>query len=69
MNVFPLIQGRGHLWHCGAHTLINSQEHCFLSGLAVARQLGADYPFDDAEARGWFNFYGRLMHGPRFRGA
>jgi predicted NAD/FAD-binding protein len=66
MNMFPLIQGRGRVWYCGAHTLVNSQEHCFLSGLTVARQLGADYPFDDPVARSWFNFYGRLMHGPRF---
>jgi len=49
---------------------VNSQEHCFLSGLAVARQLGAEYPFaDDADAKSWFNFYGRLTHGVRFRAA
>jgi predicted NAD/FAD-binding protein len=69
MGLFPLIQGRGGVWYCGAHTLINSQEHCFVSGLTVARRLGADYPFDDGEARGWFNFYGRLMHGIRFPAA
>ena len=39
----------------GAHTTVNSQEHCFLSGLAVARQLGAEYPFtDDHEATASF---------------
>jgi len=65
--LFALIQGRRRAWHCGAHTLINSQETCFVTGLAAARQLGADYPFADAEARKWFNFYGRLMFGPRFR--
>ncbi|MBV9314420.1 MAG: FAD-dependent oxidoreductase [Pseudonocardia sp.] len=68
LNIFPFLQGRRRTWYCGAHTAINSQEHCFLSGLAVARQLGADYPFsDNYEATRWFNFYGRLMHGPRFR--
>jgi hypothetical protein len=67
MNAFQLIQGLRHTWHCGAHTLINSQEHGFISGLAVARQLGADYPFSDAGSRDWFNFWGRTMFGPRFQ--
>jgi predicted NAD/FAD-binding protein len=70
LNLFPLLQGRRRTWYCGAHTVVNSQEHCFVSGLTVARQLGADYPFGvDPEAARWFNFYGRLMHGPRFRTA
>jgi len=56
-------------WHCGAHTLINSQETCFVTGLVTARQMGADYPFRDSEARKWFNFYGRTMYGWRFRKA
>jgi predicted NAD/FAD-binding protein len=70
MNAFQLVQGRAHTWHCGAHTVINSQEHCFISGLAVARQLGADYPFSEAdeETRRWFDFWGRTMFGGRFRG-
>ena len=63
VNLFRFIQGKKRTWHCGAHTLINSQETCFVSGLAVARQLGADYPFDDHEARQWFNHYGSLMFG------
>ena len=68
LNLFTLLQGKHRTWHCGAHTTVNSQEHCFLSGLAVARQLGAEYPFaDDPEAKSWFNFYGRLSHGIRFR--
>ena len=50
----------------GAHTLINSQETCLVTGLAAARQLGADYPFDD-EARRTFNYYGGIMYGRRFR--
>ena len=69
MNLFQFIQGRRRTWHCGAHTLVNSQETCFVSGLAVATQLGADYPFDDSEARRSFNHYGRIMHGWRFRKA
>jgi uncharacterized protein len=67
MNLFRFIQGRRRSWHCGAHTLVNSQETCFVSGLATARQLGADYPFEDAEAARWFNFYGGIMYGWRFR--
>ena len=69
VQLFRLIQGRRRTWHCGAHTLINSQETCFVSGLVTARQLGADYPFADEEARKWFNFYGRMMYGWRFRKA
>ncbi len=67
--LFRFIQGRRRTWHCGAHTLVNSQETCFVSGLAAARQLGADYPFDDAEARRSFNHYGSILHGWRFRKA
>jgi len=69
MNLFRFIQGRNHMWHCGAHTLINSQETCFVSGLATARQLGADYPLREPEAMKWFNFYGSVMYGWRFRKA
>ena len=47
LSLFRFIQGRRRTWHCGAHTLINSQETCLVTGLAAARQLGADYPFDD----------------------
>ena len=65
--LFRLIQGRRRTWHCGAHTLINSQETCFVSGMATARQLGADYPFCDAEARRSFNHYGSVMYGWGFR--
>ena len=52
-----------------AQTLINSQETCLVSGLAAARQLGADYPFADAEARRSFSYYGSIMYGARFRKA
>ena len=67
--LFRFIQGKRRTWHCGAHTLINSQETCFVSGLAAATQMGADYPFDDPEAKRSFNHYGSLMHGWRFRKA
>ena len=38
-----------------------------MSGLVTARQMGTGYPFQDPEAKKWFNFYGRLMYGGRFR--
>ena len=69
MHLFRFVQGKRHTWHCGAHTLINSQETCFVSGLAAARQLGADYPFDDAEARRMFNYYGSILYGWGFKKA
>ena len=69
IHMFRFVQGKKRTWHCGAHTLINSQETCFVSGLATARQLGADYPFEDPETRKWFNYYGRVMYGWRFRKA
>ncbi|MDE0699945.1 MAG: NAD(P)-binding protein [Acidimicrobiaceae bacterium] len=67
VNTFRFVQGKRRTWHCGAHTLINSQETCFVTGLAAATQLGADYPFDDPEARRLFNYYGSILHGVRFR--
>ena len=67
VNAFRFVQGRRRTWYCGAHTLINSQETCLVTGLAAARQLGADYPFDDPEAKRLFNYYGRILHGRRFR--
>ena len=69
VHLFRFVQGKRRSWHCGAHTLINAQETCFVTGLVTARQLGADYPFEDAEARKWFNFYGRMMYGWRLRKA
>ena len=67
VNLFRFIQGKRRTWHCGAHTLINSQETCFVTGLAAATQLGADYPFDDPAAKRSFNFYGSILYGSRFR--
>ncbi|WP_419842454.1 FAD-dependent oxidoreductase [Candidatus Poriferisodalis sp.] len=67
--LFRFIQGRRRSWHCGAHTLVNSQETCFVTGLAAATQLGAEYPFEDDAAREVFNYYGGILHGSRFRKA
>ena len=69
IHLFRFIQGKRRSWHCGAHTLVNSQETCFITGLAAARQLGADYPFNDPEARRIFNYYGSILYGHRFRKA
>ena len=69
IHLFRFIQGKKHTWHCGAHTLINSQETCLITGLAAARQIGADYPFDDFEARRRFNYYGSILYGGGFRKA
>ncbi len=65
--LFRFIQGKRRSWHCGAHTLVNSQETCLVTGLAAATQIGADYPFDDDNAREVFNYYGSILHGARFR--
>ena len=69
VNLFRFVQGRRHTWYAGAHTLINSQETCLVTGLAAARQLGADYAFNDDEARRMFNYYGGILYGRRFRKA
>ncbi len=69
LGMFRYIQGQNRTYYCGAHTLVNSQEHCFISGLTVARQLGARYPFAEAAGREWFNFYGRMMMGSAFAAA
>ncbi len=69
VNLFRFIQGKRRTWHCGAHTLINSQETCFITGMAAARQMGADYPFNDPAARRTFNYYGSIMYGWRFKKA
>ena len=69
VNLFRFIQGKRRTWYCGAHTLVNSQETCLVSGLAAAQQIGADYPFDDPEAKRSFNYYGSILYGSRFRRA
>ncbi|MDE2968607.1 MAG: FAD-dependent oxidoreductase [Chloroflexota bacterium] len=69
VHLFRFVQGRRRTWHCGAHTLVNSQETCLVTGIAAATQLGADYPFEDAEARRAFNHYGSILYGWGFRRA
>ena len=69
IHLFRFIQGSKHTWHCGAHTLINSQETCLVTGLATAKQLGASYPFNDPKARRSFNYYGNIMYGSQFNKA
>ena len=69
IHLFRFIQGNKRTWHCGAHTLINSQETRLVTGLATAKQLGASYPFNDPKARRSFNHYGSIMYGPHFNKA
>ncbi len=69
VNLFRFIQGKRRTWHCGAHTLINSQETCLVTGLVAARQMGAAYPFQDPAAKRSFSHYGSIMYGSRFRKA
>ena len=68
-NLFLFIQGKRRTWHCGAHTLVNSHETCLVTGLAVAKQIGVDYPFKDPESRRTFNYYGGILYGRRFKKA
>ena len=49
--------------------LVNSQETCLVTGLAAAKQIGANYPFKDPKASGTFNYYGRILYGWRFKKA
>lgn len=37
--------------------------------MAAARQMGADYPFNDPAAKRTFNHYGSIMYGWRFKKA
>ena len=69
IHLFSFIQGKRRTWHCGAHTLVNSQETCLVTGLAAAKQIGADYPFEETEARRSFNYYGGILYGWRFKKA
>ena len=50
--LFRLIQGRRRSWHCGAHTLVNSQETCFVSGLSQPRSSSARTTPSTARRRG-----------------
>ena len=44
------IQGQRHTWYCGLTTVPGIFECCLMSGLVVAEQLGAPYPFAAREA-------------------
>ena len=68
-NLFRFIQGKRCTWHCGAHTLVDSQETCLVTGLAVAKQIGADYPFEDPEAKRSFDYYEGILYVWRFKKA
>jgi uncharacterized protein len=46
---FHEIQGRNRTWFCGEHTASLGHEGSFVSGLAVAKAIGADFPFEHAE--------------------
>jgi len=41
------IQGQDNFWFCGSDYSLTGHEGAFVSGLVVANQLGADYPFAD----------------------
>ena len=69
IHLFRFIQGKRRTWNCDAHTLVNSQENCLVTGLAAANQIAADYPFKDLEARRSFNYYGGILYGWRFKKA
>ena len=69
IHLFRFIQGKRRTWHCGAHTLVNSQETCLVTGLAAAKKIGADYPFEDPKARRSFNYYGGILYGWQFKKA
>ena len=44
VHLFHFIQGKRRTWHCGAHTLVNSQETCLATGLATAKQIDWNTP-------------------------
>ena len=67
IQLFRFIQGKRRTSHSGAHTLVNSQETCLITGLAAAKQIGANYPFEETEARRSFNYYGDFLYGWRFK--
>lgn len=47
----PDLQGKAHVWFCGAWTGYGFHEDGVRSGLEVARALGADIPWEDALER------------------
>ena len=69
IHLFRFIQGKRRTWHCGAPTLVNSQEICLVTGLAAEKQIAADDPFEDPEARLLFEYFGGILYGWRFKKA
>ena len=49
-------------------SFVRAMVDALLLTFGSARQIGADYPFDDPEARRTFNYYGSMMHGWGFWG-
>lgn len=48
----------GNTWYCGSHLLFNTHEMAILSGIAVATELGAEYPFPHhSKALALFNLF------------
>lgn len=41
------IQGKNNLWYCGTDYSLTGHEGALVSGLVIAKHLGADYPFED----------------------
>lgn len=61
------LQGHASSWYVGAHVVLNFHEAAIISGIAVARALGADYPFGyDPEAKTFYNYLGPIVLGRRF---
>ena len=67
IHLFRFIQGKRRAWHCGAHTLVNRQVTCFITRLAAAKQMGADYLFKGPETGRSVNYYGGMLYGWRFK--
>ena len=64
--LYRFMQGRDNLYYCGSYaTPGNGHDLSLLSGLVVANQLGADYPFEKAgtETREDFRLLRRMMLG------
>lgn len=56
------LQGRNRTWYCGSPFVLGFHEDCLVSGLVVASQLGATYPFTGlAIAQRVFDFNESLM--------
>lgn len=59
------IQGKRRTWFCGEYTSAGyGHEFSFTSGLAIARALGADYPFEHLRAAR-LSFYNQAHHHMR----